>query len=124
MASPSVRLLVDSTRPPDGESAAPIGDSSVTNPVLPPISAIQASPEPSIAIAWGLFNPPPENSIPTVKSFGTEVNAGENGATAVAKLLRLLTFTPGLCAMLMAAAAVSDGTVPLDPFDCALLNSV
>ena len=59
-----------------------------------------------------------------VQSLGALVRMLWKGEVAVASANRLETFAEGLCAMLMAAVAVSVGAVPVEPLLFALLNRV
>src|ERR1039457_2573401 len=59
-----------------------------------------------------------------VKSFGWAVSVGPNCAVAIDKPHSAPTAATGLCAILIAAVAVSVGWVPVVPPLSALLNSV
>jgi len=50
-----------------------------------------------------------------VKSFGCALSAGANGGVDVESAYRAAMFATGLCAMLIAAVAVSVGCVPVVP---------
>jgi hypothetical protein len=72
----------------------------------------------------GEASPPPVIAIATVLSPGALVNAGANGGGEAASAYKLAIFAAGLCAMLIAAAAVSPGCVPVVPPANAFVSSV
>src|ERR1035437_1924655 len=57
-----------------------------------------------------------------LKLGGAALNAGANSGVPAASAYSAPTFAPGLCAIWMAAVAVSIGAVPLVPPLSALLN--
>src|ERR1035437_4643207 len=61
------------------------------------------------------FSPPPAKFTPIVQSFGTALSPGVNSAVPPCSAYRFATFVPGLCAILIAAVAVSVGVEPVDP---------
>src|ERR1039458_5640879 len=102
---------------------APRLEYSFKNAPLPdPLFTNQAFPKPSIAIPPSPSTPPVLMLSEMVKSLGCAPSADPKGGFAVERPYNAAMFAPGLCAMLIAAVAVSEGIVPLEPADCALLN--
>jgi hypothetical protein len=86
--------------------------------------SIQALPALSIAMQLGPLMLLPLNWIARVKSFGAAPSAGANGGVGKTTLNSADTLAAGLCAILIAAVAVSVAVVPVDPLDVASANSV
>ena len=109
---PPVKPLAPERMEPELESFATL---------LPKKLGIQTFPKLSIAMPSGKSMPPPVKLSPMVKSLCAALNAGWKGALPVCNPKSAAMFTPGLCAMLIAATAVSVGVLPLF---FALLKSV
>ena len=97
---------------------------SLKNAVPDPLFTNQAFPKPSITRASNPSTPGVLMLSEIVKSLGCAPSADPKGGSAVERPYNAAIFAPGLCAMLIAAVAVSDGIVPLDPADWASLKSV
>jgi hypothetical protein len=114
---PSIAMARGLSSPPPvypvgGERAAPTLENLETLLLLR--FAIQTSPEPSIAMDWAETSPPPVKVRPRVKSLGWAVRPLANAGLEVERAYKAAMFVPGLCAMLIAAVAVSVGAVPVE----------
>ena len=93
--------------------------------MLLPWFAVHTLPLPSTAMLKGSLMPPPVKLSATVRSKGCAPRAGANGGVPVDSAYKFATFVPGLCAMSIAAVAVSVGVVlPFIALDISVPHAV
>ena len=100
-------LMLGSVNPPEGEWCA---EQAKLARLL--WAAAQRLPVASTARAFEEVRPPPVKSMARVKSAGWVERMGRKGVSGVGMAKSAATLAPGLCAMLMAAVAVSVGVMP------------